>query len=528
MEAQGQSKTLFPRLSAEFEPQQAILLSIGDWQPHHFPILSEIVLKTQGHAKIVVLYNDQKQLEKLIKVFSRHSSPPTHVSFLQLDLNTIWLRDFGPRLAEMNDGTAMSIDFYYDGTRPKDDELPETWSTLTHAELNHVPWTLQGGNLLANGRGLAVASQRILKDNRVQFSSAYGGNSIQQQQDFVIGQFKLYCNIKDLVLLKPLESESTQHVDMFMTFLQPDLALVAQVDRNRDPRNAQILDWNARRLAQLKVDGSPMRVERIAIPPRQGKYWSPYTNIILTDRLVLVPTFESDPPAYVRQAVEVYRKLLPKHHVTTINMNSMNKLEGSLHCLSCNIPKFAKLPEGIRSYSQVVRWLGTPETQISSNLAAQNPEPRDQNRSTASRTVRSTPNRPAQKAPVPKTTKPLGRQPSHPAESAVEKTPPKRDPSPRSPSVAGDGDDYSQRLKQTRDAVETYRKNYRDAQGDQVDGYVVSVSRDRVELIRANTKEPAFVMLRSLGQDELRWLSTHKDQINRNGSQIKRFLLEFD
>ena len=139
---------------------------------------------------------------------------------------------------------------------------------------------------------------------------------------------------------------------MFATFLAPDLVLVAKIDSQLDPANAGILDFNAGVLAKVNVDGRPLRVERVWIPPRRGEHWSAFTNIILTDRLVLVPTYEHDPPQYVQRAVQTYQRLLPHHHVQTVDMTSMDKLGGSLHCLSCPIPSFAELPKGMLSFKQ--------------------------------------------------------------------------------------------------------------------------------------------------------------------------------
>ena len=90
-----------------------------------------------------------------------------------------------------------------------------------------------------------------------------------------------FCNIKELLVLKPLEQEATRHVDMFASFLAPDLVVVAKVDPRSDPANARILDENARLLGRATVDGRPLRVERIWIPPRRVQHWSSYTNTCL-------------------------------------------------------------------------------------------------------------------------------------------------------------------------------------------------------------------------------------------------------
>ena len=356
LDQQGKNESLYPRLPAEFEKQKAIMVSLADWQSHHLNVLIELIEKTRGRANLLILYNDKNQhddkpqINGLLNLLVKSGKDYPHLRFLNVNLDTIWLRDYGPRTAQTESGNPMVMNFFYDAIRPLDDDFPKLWSDATNARYNQVPWVLQGGNFLTNGQGLAIATSRIFEDNRLHIPE----KTIAQEEEFVRQRLMKYCNIKELVVLKPLEQETTRHADMFATFLASDLVLIAQLDRRLDPVNARILDSNAQRLAKVKVKGRPLRVERVWIPPRRGENWSPFTNIILTDRLVLIPTFKRDPPQYVRQAVQTYKRLLPDHHVATIDMTSMEKLGGSLHCLSCPIPSFAELPKDTMSFEQVI------------------------------------------------------------------------------------------------------------------------------------------------------------------------------
>ena len=152
-----------------------------------------------------------------------------------------------------------------------------------------------------------------------------------------------------------LVSEATGHVDMFAAFVTPNDVVVARVDRQRDPVNAAILDRNAAQLAVMKSGGRELKVHRIDIPTRQGRSWSSFTNIVMANDLLLLPTFDSDPRSLVERAVMTYRRLLPKHHLKTIDMSSMKQLQGALHCLSLNIPENAPVPAGIMTFDQALR-----------------------------------------------------------------------------------------------------------------------------------------------------------------------------
>jgi len=358
LKKQAKNNSLYPRLPGEFEKQKAILLSACDWQPHLFHVLVDLINKSKGHAQLVIVYNEKStyddgkpQLNELIKAMLKSGQDFPHVRFLNLNLDTIWLRDFGPRIAETaetENGSSMVVNFFHDAARPFDDDFPELWAKLTGAVHNHVPWLLQGGNLISNGKGLAIATTGLFEKNRITIP----GKDYLEVETHVRQQVMQACNIKELVMLKPLENENTRHVDMFASFLAPDLAVIAKLDPRYDAQNAKILDDNAKKLSQVRIDGKPLRVERIWIPPRRGDSWSSYANIILSDRLVMVPILDSDPQQYVQHAVQTYRRLLPTHQVTTIDMTTMQKLGGSLHCLTCPVPEFAKLPEGLLSFKE--------------------------------------------------------------------------------------------------------------------------------------------------------------------------------
>jgi len=222
----------------------------------------------------------------------------------------------------------------------------------------------------SNGKGLAFVSSRLFEDNAVNLPNAAPGTDLEfEKRKLVVDAFKRGCNIDQLLVLEPLRPEATKHVDMFATFVTDDTVVVAEVDPKLDPQNAKILNYNVNLLKQVEVDGNPLKVERIKFPPRNGKYWSPYTNIIMANKLLLMPVYDADPPEMIESALKVYRRLLPDYHVDTVNMTSMQKLEGALHCMSINVPSYANLPQGIESIQQA-RKAASEKADVSQKIRA--------------------------------------------------------------------------------------------------------------------------------------------------------------
>ncbi|WP_075084729.1 agmatine deiminase family protein [Mariniblastus fucicola] len=349
-------KSKWPRIAGEFEEQNAILISVSELLPQHGGVLKRIAELTENHVPLVILFNDSKQVLEAVKVLRDSKQSLSHISFLHFKLDTVWLRDFGPVLAEKENGV-MSIDFFYNGQRPTDDHFPRDWAKLTAAEHNSVPWTIQGGNLLCNGIGLALTTTRIFDDNKVIFKRRPGVNIEQEQQKFVLNEFKQYTNLKHIEVLLPLQNEKTKHVDMFATFVNSKEVLVAKVDPRLDPVNARILDYNAKKLQRIQIDGKPLTVHRIPIPVRRGTSWSPYTNVIVANRLIMMPVMQTDDRATMRDAIEVYRNTFPNHRIATVDITTMAKLQGALHCMSIHVPSYVPLPDDkLVSYQRAVDW----------------------------------------------------------------------------------------------------------------------------------------------------------------------------
>ena len=348
----------FPRIAADFEPQRAILISVCELLPTHESVFLQIIEACEGHIDVGVLVNDKKQLVEAARVLLKQKRDYPHVKFYHLDLDTIWLRDFGPRIAELETGS-VSFDFLYEGTRPRDEKMPKAWADLTGERYHAVPWTMQGGNLLFNGKGLALTTKRIFDDNHIRFKDPIPGTDPEvERREMVIKELRKECNLSQIVVLEPLRNEATKHVDMFCAFVAEDHVLVSQLDRRGDPVNSALLDRNAKKLKNVKLDdGRKLRVTRIPTPPRQGKFWSTFTNVIFANDLVLLPAFSSDQNAYVERAVSVYKAVMPKHKVVVIDTSSLKKLEGSVHCMSINVPKFANLPPRYLSLKKAMNYV---------------------------------------------------------------------------------------------------------------------------------------------------------------------------
>jgi len=496
----------YPRLSGEFEKQKAILLSVSDLQYQHNGVLAQVVKKSSGHGvRFIILYNDDKQLKSTVELLDSLKCDLSHVSLYRLKLDTIWLRDFGPRFAETKSG-AQSIDFYYNGQRPLDDKFPISWGELSDDDVSRIKWTLQGGNMQSNGKGFAFVSSRLFEDNAVNLPNAASGTDIEfEKRKLVVDAFKRGCNIDQLLVLEPLRPEATKHVDMFATFVADDTVVVAEVDPKLDPQNAKILKYNVNLLEQVEVDGKPLKVERIKFPPRIGKYWSPYTNIIMANKLLLMPVYDTDPPAMIESAL----------------MTSMQKLEGALHCMSINVPSYANLPHGIESIKQARKAVSkkgyvSKKTKADLSSKAKNSKAK-KSKPSKELTLNGTPERIKSKNKMPDNLATYKGSLSTPKTKPVAKSQP---PIVSPPKVI-----QTQIDQQQVAAVMTYRRKFIDnSKQFSMDAYAIGLQSGRVLLREVGiAKELAFPINRLCDEDK-QWLYKNENKIRTNGDKVRKFV----
>jgi agmatine/peptidylarginine deiminase len=118
----------------------------------------------------------------------------------------------------------------------------------------------------------------------------------------------------------------------------PNVVVVGEYDPKIDPVNADILNENARILAQGRTSFGPLRVVRIPMPSNHGGLWKTFTNVIYANNTLIMPTYGASELEAQRQAMETYARLLPGWEIVGVDATSIIKQRGSLRCVSINIP----------------------------------------------------------------------------------------------------------------------------------------------------------------------------------------------
>jgi agmatine/peptidylarginine deiminase len=317
-------------LYPEFETSGALVLGLNELIEHHPKTLVDIMEALDDRIPVVGVVADESQGKAVQARLMEAGAPTKNLSLVIVPVVGMWIRDYGPSFVRLPDGVFYALDaLYVRRVHAPDDWIPRYLAGYFRLPVADVPLRLNGGNLLANGRGLLITTTQVIEFN---VRDGYNQNEIAQH-------LNRYYGATDWIVLKPLAGEPTGHVDMFLTLVAPNEAVLGAFDPADDPINAERLDEAAAQLSKTETHLGPMKVTRIPMPSHVDGKWRTYTNVIFANETLLVPIYPDVSPDLDRRALEIYSELMPNRRIVPIDASTLIEKNGSLHCISINVPK---------------------------------------------------------------------------------------------------------------------------------------------------------------------------------------------
>ena len=213
------------------------------------------------------------------------------------------------------------------------------------AQLVRLPLGIPGGNILSNGDGLYVSTTAAAVPARARAGSPGAAAAELIDPQAALNALAARLGGRQWLALEPLKGEPTKDIDMFVTFVAPDVAVVGRLDPALEPGNAAILNRAAAKLASVRTSRGPMKIYRIPMPPPRNGRWRSYNNVIFANGVLLMPLFSDDDPALRHEALALYAQLLPGWRIVGIRTDELERVDGYLHCLTRNVPWFVPPPK---------------------------------------------------------------------------------------------------------------------------------------------------------------------------------------
>ncbi|MEL6866525.1 MAG: agmatine deiminase family protein [Bacteroidota bacterium] len=324
------------RSLAEWEELQAIVIT---WTG--FPaILTEIVRHAKEEVEVIIVCSNATSVQNALSNGGVDWS--TNVRFVIDNFDSIWVRDYGPNTAYLNDVEELVlVDWIYNRPRPLDDTVPETIAEELGLPLyctTSVPNDLvhTGGNYMSDGMGTGFSSRLILEENDA--TNDWGiSNHSEADVDRIMDD---YLGIAEYIKMVALPFDGISHIDMHMKILDEETLIVGQyptgvADGPQIEANIFYI------LSQFKTPyGNPYKIVRIPMPPDADDLYPDdawfadyrtYTNAIFINKTILVPTYEE---FYDSTALRIWRENMPGYKVVGIDCNAIIPLSGAIHCIT--------------------------------------------------------------------------------------------------------------------------------------------------------------------------------------------------
>jgi len=250
-----------------------------------------------------------------------------NVVFLRNPTSDVWVRDFGPTFVRSERGDiAVITNAYVPYEHPfqnADDQFPIEFARQFGIPAYRLPIVVEGGNIVADGRGTIVMCDSVL-DRNPQISEARLREIMEA-----------YFGCQQLIILPSLAGEVTGHADMVVKFLDPETVAVASADPSY--HWSDTFDEIANRLSQTRVDGGRTRLNVVRVPgvhtsKTNPKVWG-YINALTVNRTVILPRYDLPSDAV---AEKIFTEHLPNFEILSVDMR--DHLVGAVHCQAKEVP----------------------------------------------------------------------------------------------------------------------------------------------------------------------------------------------
>ena len=322
------------RTMAEWEELQGIMIT---WTSYT-SILRQIVDYAQEEGLVYIVCSDSNSVKSYL---TAGGVPLVNLKFLLTNFNSIWCRDYGPWTVYRDNVDSMKIiDWIYNRVRPLDDVIPVFFANFINVPIHQTtapPYDLiaTGGNFMVDGHGTGFSSRLIINENP---------SKTEAQIDTIM---KLYMGLNRYIKMTNLPYDGIHHIDMHMKLLDEETILVGQyppgvADGPQIEANLQYILNNFK-----TCYGREFKVVRILMPPdayghypNQGGDYRTYTNSIIINKTVIIPTYEYQ---YDTTAFRIYREAMPGYKIIGINSNAIIPSLGTIHCITKEIGVFNPL-----------------------------------------------------------------------------------------------------------------------------------------------------------------------------------------
>lgn len=310
-------------LPGEYEPVDRVLFGwhAGNWQYVRF--FASYLRQVTPDARVLIAVEDQRERTILSASLAGEGVDLSRVGFVIHELDSMWIRDYGPMLVRTRDGGFRVMDLPYHIDRENDDAFPSRFALEERLPVTRPPLDMEGGHIQSDGAGRCVVTDDVLARNDL----------YDYTEDDVRRVLRQFFGCRHLAIVPALFAEETGHVDVFAYVTGPARVIVGSYTPAQDLVNSRRLNRAARLLRDAGFE-----VTRIPMPDnRHRRVFRTYTNVLVLNHTVLVPTFRQE-RRHERRALRAFADAFPGRRIVPIQADGVMGLAGALHCTAIAVP----------------------------------------------------------------------------------------------------------------------------------------------------------------------------------------------
>ncbi|MCS7032586.1 MAG: agmatine deiminase family protein [Phycisphaerae bacterium] len=312
---------------AEYEPMEGLVLS---WMSFT-SILTQITKRvTDVGGRVYIGVTSSSAQSSATSTLIGAGVNLSNVTFFTVPLNSVWVRDYGPRYVYEGDVRVITDHRYNRPTRPSDDNQPVVFGNFKkhqYYEMGIGSTTLVhgGGNYHLDAVGDAYTTQLIVNENP-SFTAA------QIQQIYADYQ----NNNTTITAAFPTSVDATQHIDMWMQIYDDHKVFISDFP---NPTGAVLTADQICETTATLMQQRGYQVTRLPAYSIGGVHYT-FTNMVIFNNIVLLPQYNNGPGSAVSSQVlaTVQAAFGPGKTVYPINADAIVPSAGVFHCIVQHVP----------------------------------------------------------------------------------------------------------------------------------------------------------------------------------------------
>lgn len=289
-----------------------------------------------GENVHIIAYNE-KEKSKIENTLIENKVDMSKIDFVIAKSDDVWVRDSGPVFVYDKDGNLNIADFEFDGWGEKaeyknDNKIPSKVGNEKNIPVINIDrFVLEGGSVELDGNGTFMGTlSSVVSENR------NDELTVKEAEEYITQ----YLGTTNFIWLHGVINEdiTDAHIDGMARFIDDKTILTVNEEDFSELYESINMDDYDKLLNAKNSKGENYEIIELPLTkniPNGVDYKGSYLNYYIGNDVVLLPVYDDENDSI---AIDIISDLYPNRKVIPINVNSLYKYGGMIHCVTQQQP----------------------------------------------------------------------------------------------------------------------------------------------------------------------------------------------